>query len=66
MRQPKKTPADLFDAAESNGARPVHETDISGDRVHNVYQLGTMVNYDRMMNLWDEYGSCLVTDYTIR
>jgi hypothetical protein len=57
MRQQKKTAAEIFDAAESNGARPVEETDINGDPVPKVLQAGTKVNYDRMIELWDEYVS---------
>lgn len=55
VRQQKKTAADIFDAAELNGARPVEETDINGDRVPSVIQPGTEINYDRMLDLWDEY-----------
>ena len=36
MRQPKKTAAEIFDAAELNRARPVEETDINGDPVPQV------------------------------
>ena len=57
MRQQKKTAADIFNAAESNGARPVEETNINGDPVPKVLQAGTKVNYDRMIELWDEYIS---------
>jgi hypothetical protein len=57
MRQQKKTAAEIFDAAESNGARPVEETDINGDPVPKVLQPGTKVNYNRMIDLWDEYVS---------
>lgn len=55
VRQQKKTAADIFDAAELNGARPVEETDINDDPVPSVIQPGTEINYDRMLNLWDEY-----------
>ena len=53
----KKTAAEIFDAAESNGARPVEETDINGDPVPKVLQPGTKDNYNRMIDLWDEYVS---------
>ncbi|KAG9242200.1 hypothetical protein BJ878DRAFT_544482 [Calycina marina] len=55
VRQQKKTAADIFDAAELNGARPVEETDINGDPVPSVIQPGTEINYDRMLDLWDEF-----------
>lgn len=55
VRRQKKTAADIFDAAELNGARPIEETDINGDRVPSVIQLGTEKNYERMLELWDEY-----------
>jgi hypothetical protein len=48
MRQQKKTAAEIFDAAELNGARPVGETDINGNLVPKILQLGTKVNYDRI------------------
>jgi len=57
MRQQKKPAAEIFDAAELNGARPVEETDINGDPVPKVLQPGTKVNYNRMIDLWDEYVS---------
>jgi hypothetical protein len=57
MRLQKKSAAQIFDAAELNGARPVAETDINGDPVPKVIQPGTKVNYNRMMDLWDEYVS---------
>lgn len=57
VRQQKKTAADIFDAAESNGARPVEETDINGDPVPRVLQPGTEGNYNRMLDHWDEYVS---------
>jgi hypothetical protein len=53
----KKTAAEIFDAAELNGARPVKETDINGDPVPKVLQPGTKDNYNRMIDLWDEYVS---------
>jgi hypothetical protein len=43
MKQQKKTAADIFNAAESNGARPVEETDINGDPVPKVLQAGTKI-----------------------
>ena len=55
MRQQKKTAADIFNAAESNEARPVEEMNINGDLVPKVIQASTKVNYDRMIELWDEY-----------
>jgi hypothetical protein len=60
VRQQKKTAADIFDAAESNGARPVEETNINGDLVPNDIQLGTEINYKRMLDLWDECVIALV------
>ena len=54
VRQQKKSAAEIFDAAESNGARPIGETDIDGNQVPSVLQHGTTVNYDRMIDLWDE------------
>ena len=55
VRRKKKTAADIFDATKENGARPVEETDINGDRVPTRIKDGTKENYDRMMELWDEY-----------
>lgn len=55
VRPQKKTAAEIFDAAERDGARPVEETDFNGDRVPSVIQPGTEINYDRMLHLWDEY-----------
>ena len=49
--QQKKTIADIFDAAELNGAQLVKETDINGDPVLSVIQLKTKINYNRMLNL---------------
>jgi hypothetical protein len=57
MRQIKKTAAEIFDAAKLNGARPVEETNINGDPVCKVLQPGTKVNYDRIIDLLDEYVS---------
>ena len=54
VRQQKKTAAEIFDAAELNGARAVEETDINGDPVPNIVESGTKINYDRMLGLWDE------------
>jgi hypothetical protein len=51
MRLQKKSAAQIFDAAELNGARPVAETDINGDLVPKVIQSGTKVNYNWMMDL---------------
>jgi hypothetical protein len=57
VRQQKKTAADIFDAAESNGIRPVEETDINSDPAPRVLQPGTEGNYSRMLDHWDEYVS---------
>jgi hypothetical protein len=57
MRQQKKIVAEIFDAAESNYMGPVEETDINGDLVPKVLQPSTKVNYNWMIDLWDEYVS---------
>ena len=51
MKQQKKTAADIFNAAKSNGALLVDETDINGDPVPKVPQADTKVNYNWMIEL---------------
>jgi hypothetical protein len=43
MKQQRGTTAGIFNAAKSNGARLVEETNINGDL---MLQAGTKVNYD--------------------
>jgi hypothetical protein len=51
-----RTAKAIFDAGEADGALPVEETGINGDEVHSVLEPGTKSNYDRMIDLSDEYN----------
>jgi hypothetical protein len=51
-----KTAADIFDAAEADGALPVGETNLNSDEVHSVLEKGSKINYSRMINLCYEYN----------
>lgn len=55
MGQGKKTVAEIFEANELHGGRPVGGSNINGEPVPKVLQSGTKVkvNYNRMMKLWD-------------
>jgi hypothetical protein len=50
----KRTAANIFDAANTNGAVPLAETELNSNKVHHVLQTGSESNYARMMDLCDE------------
>ena len=50
----KRTAAQFFDDAVTNGHEPLHETDVNGDTVAKGVEDGTELNYKRMLDLWDE------------
>ena len=50
----KRTAAQLFNDAVTNGHEPLHETDVNGDTVAKGLEDGTELNYKRMLDLWDE------------
>lgn len=51
-----RTARALFDAAEANGALPVEQTNINGNKVHSHLEKSSKENYTKMMELSDEYG----------
>lgn len=54
MVKKKRTAAQFFDDAESNGHESLNKADIDGDTVSKHIESGTEVNYNRMLVLWDE------------
>ena len=50
----KRTAAQFFDDAVTNGHEPLHETNVNGDTVAKGLEDGTELNYKRMLDLWDE------------
>jgi hypothetical protein len=53
-KKKKRTAADVFGDAEANGLEPAAEAGINGDRVCKPLEPGTVLNYNRMTDLWDE------------
>lgn len=50
----KRTASQFFDDAETNGLEPLDEANISNDKISKNLEPGTKINYDRMLNLWNE------------
>ena len=50
----KRTAAEFFDDATINGHESLAETTVNGDKVPKGLQDGTKINYERMLDLWDE------------
>ena len=51
MVKKKRTAAQFFDNAESNGYESLNNADIDGDTVSKYIESGTEVNYNRMLVL---------------
>ena len=58
----KRTAAQFFDDAMTNGHEPLHETNVNGDTVAKGLEDGTELNYKRMLDLWDE---CVLPSMTL-
>ena len=54
MVKNKRTAAQFFDDAESNGHKSLNNADIDGDTVSKHIECGTEVNYNRILVLWDK------------
>ena len=54
MAKKKRTAAEFFDDAEDNGLETAAKATVNGDKVSKPLQNGTELNYDRMVDLWDE------------
>ncbi len=54
MAKKKRTAAQFFDDAESNGLESLNKANIDGDTVSKHLESGTEINYNRMLVLWDE------------
>ena len=54
MVQKKRTAAQFFDNAETNGLESLIEANINSDKVSKQLESGTEINYNRMLVLWDE------------
>ena len=54
MAKKKRTAAQFFDDAESNGLESLDKVNIDGDTVSKHLESGTEINYSRMLILWDE------------
>lgn len=54
MAKRKRTAAEFFDDAETNGLESLIEANINGDKVSKHLEAGTQINYNRMLILWDE------------
>jgi hypothetical protein len=50
-----KTAAEIFDAAKADSALLVVETNINGDIVHSLLETSSKINYNRMIDLYNEY-----------
>ena len=59
----KRTAAQFFDDAVTNGHEPLHETDVNGDTVAKGLEDGTELNYKWMLGLWDECVLCSMSLY---
>lgn len=54
MVKRKRTAAQFFDVAEINGLESLINANISSDKVFKHLESGTEINYNRMLDLWDE------------
>ena len=54
MVQKKRTAAQFFDDAETNGLESLMEANINNDKVFKHLESGTEINYNRMLALWDK------------
>ena len=54
MAKRKRTAAQFFDDAETNGLESLIEANINSDKVSKHLESGTEINYNRMLALWDE------------
>lgn len=52
----RKTAADIFNAGDAHGALSLEDANINDDEVYSNLQTGTELNYDRMIELSDEYA----------
>lgn len=52
MAKRKRTAAQFFDDAETNGLESLIEANIMSKHIES----GTKINYNRMLVLWDEYN----------
>ena len=57
MVKKKRTAAQFFDNAESNGHKSLNNTDIDGNTVFKHIESGIEVNYNQMLVLCDEWVS---------
>ena len=51
----RKSAADIFDAGEVYSTLSLEEANINGDEVHSVLETGSEINYNRMIDLSNEY-----------
>lgn len=54
MMKKKRSAAQFFDDAEINGLESLINANINSDKVFNPLESGTEINYNRMLDLWDE------------
>ena len=54
MARKKRSAAQFFDDAESNGLESLDKANIDSDTVSKHLESGTEINYNRMLALWDE------------
>ena len=54
MAKKKRTAAQFFDDAESNGLESLATSYVNGNKVSKHLESGTEINYNRMLVLWDE------------
>ncbi len=54
MVQKKRTVAQFFDDAKTNGLESLIEANINGDKVSKHLESNIEINYNWMLVLWDE------------
>jgi len=54
MVQKKRSAAQFFDDAQTNGLESLTEANINSNKVSKHLEPGTEINYNRMLVLWDE------------
>ena len=52
--QKKRTAAQFFNDAETNGLESLIEANINSDKVSKHIKSSTKINYNQMLVLWDE------------
>ena len=62
MAKKKRTAAQFFDDAETNGLESLATANVNDDKVSKHLESGTEINYNRMLVLWNEW--VLISPFT--